>query len=43
MLCNYFSQPNFLPQTLIFIVFVLSLGLLEKKQLLALKQRVAKK
>jgi O-antigen/teichoic acid export membrane protein len=43
MLCNYFSQPNFLPQTLIFIVFVLSLGLLEKKQLMALKQRVAKK
>ena len=43
LLCNYFSQPNFIPQTLIFVAFVIALGLLEKKQLLALKHRVAKK
>ncbi len=43
LLCNYFSDSNFIAQTLIFIGFVLSLGLLEKKQLIALKQRVAKK
>ena len=43
LLCNYFSHSNFIAQTLIFMLFVLSLGLLEKKQLIALKQRVAKK
>lgn len=43
VLCNYFSQPNFIPQTLIFVGFVVSLGLLEKQQLLALKQRVSKR
>jgi O-antigen/teichoic acid export membrane protein len=43
LLCNYFSDSNFIPQTIIFVLFVLSLGLLEKKQLIALKQRVAKK
>ncbi len=39
LLINKFESTNFIPQTLIFIVFILSLALLEKSNLIKLKQR----
>jgi O-antigen/teichoic acid export membrane protein len=43
LICTYFKASNFIPQTLVFVLFVSLLGLLEKKQLLRLKTRMTNK